>query len=208
VCDRVNVMYLGEIVESGPTEAVFGDPQHPYTEALLASIPQPDPRKRGRSVELTGDVPNPSNPPSGCRFHTRCPAVIPPDGLAVAQGTWRSLLDLRRRAVEGALDPEALAAAADAPEPTPAVVRAAFDLPAPLPDGEAEATLSAALDEIAAGDVAAAGDRLVEAFPTPCARQAPETRRVGPDHEAACHLNDPELAPEDTGDVGVATDDD
>jgi len=69
VCDRVGVMYLGEMVEMGPTEELFENPQHPYTEALLASIPDPDPRKRGDAVELTGDVPDPSNPPAGCSFH-------------------------------------------------------------------------------------------------------------------------------------------
>ena len=209
VCDRVNVMYLGEIVESGPTEEVFGNPQHPYTKALLSSIPRPDPRKRGRGIELTGDVPDPSNPPDGCRFHTRCPAVIPPEGLAVAQETWRSLLDLRSRAARGDLDPGALADAADEPSPTPALVREAFDLPDPLPDGEAEATLAAALETAADGDVAAAGERLVEAFPTPCAKQAPERRQVSPDHEATCHLHDPDLAP-DHGDaygIGVAEND-
>ena len=73
ICDRVAVMYLGEIVEIGPVEEIFTDPQHPYTEALLSSIPTPDPRASVGGIELKGTVPSPTNPPSGCRFHTRCP---------------------------------------------------------------------------------------------------------------------------------------
>jgi peptide/nickel transport system ATP-binding protein len=74
ICDRVAVMYLGEIVEVGPVEDIFENPGHPYTEALLESVPRADTSEQGREVEtLAGDVPSPRNPPSGCRFHTRCP---------------------------------------------------------------------------------------------------------------------------------------
>jgi peptide/nickel transport system ATP-binding protein len=73
VADRVAVMYLGSVVESGATEAVFEDPQHPYTIALLDAIPLPDPaRTRGQRIVLTGEIPDAADPPSGCRFRTRC----------------------------------------------------------------------------------------------------------------------------------------
>jgi peptide/nickel transport system ATP-binding protein len=75
VADRVAVMYLGELVEVGPTEAVFSPPYHPYTRALLSAIPEPDPLWAGERIVLEGPVPSPVDPPSGCKFHTRCPVA-------------------------------------------------------------------------------------------------------------------------------------
>ena len=76
ISDRVAVMYLGEIVEEAATEEIFAAPLHPYTQALLSSIPVPVPRAKRQRVRLEGDVPTPSNPPEGSRFHTRCPIAI------------------------------------------------------------------------------------------------------------------------------------
>ena len=72
ISDRVMVMYLGQVAELGPTEDLFHAPRHPYTQALLASMPTMDPDRRTEQAPLSGDPPNPINPPSGCRFHTRC----------------------------------------------------------------------------------------------------------------------------------------
>lgn len=74
ICDRVAVMYLGEIVETGDRDSLFSDPLHPYTQALMSAIPG---RKGVHRVVLKGDIPNPASPPSGCAFHTRCPRAMP-----------------------------------------------------------------------------------------------------------------------------------
>ena len=95
IADQVAVMYLGEIVEVGPTEEVFTPPYHPYTEALLSAIPEPDPLWDGDRITLKGTVPSPIDPPSGCKFHTRCPRVIPPEDVDVDQDVYRAIMDLR-----------------------------------------------------------------------------------------------------------------
>ena len=95
---QVAVMYLGQIVESGPTARIFEDPRHPYTRGLLDAIPSLDPERRSTVARVRGDVPSPAHPPAGCRFHTRCPEVFErcgreaPSLLEVAGGTARCFL--------------------------------------------------------------------------------------------------------------------
>lgn len=94
VSDRVVVLYLGEIVEEGPRLGVFSNPSHPYTLALFAATPIPDPGRRRQFVALKGSVPSPANPPTGCRFHTRCPHAMEicrertPPRTEVDRGHW------------------------------------------------------------------------------------------------------------------------
>ena len=76
LADDVAVMYLGQVVETGKTERIFNDPQHPYTRGLLSAIPSVDPDRRSETSPVLGDVPSPADPPPGCRFHTRCPVVF------------------------------------------------------------------------------------------------------------------------------------
>jgi oligopeptide/dipeptide ABC transporter ATP-binding protein len=91
VCDRVAVMYLGRLAELAPRDALFAAPRHPYTRALLASVPEPDPavQRAKPRVPLAGEIPSPANPPPGCRFHTRCPIAI--DRCRAEEPAWRAV---------------------------------------------------------------------------------------------------------------------
>jgi dipeptide transport system ATP-binding protein len=76
IADDVMVMYLGRVVEQGSRDALFANPQHPYTKALLSATPRPDPKRKRERIVLKGELPSPLNPPSGCTFHTRCPLAF------------------------------------------------------------------------------------------------------------------------------------
>jgi len=94
LCDRIAIMYLGKIVEIGSSREVYAAPKHPYTQSLLAAIPQPDPSKRELPVLPRGEIPDAANPPSGCRFHPRCPQAVatcgwePPDLADAVEERW------------------------------------------------------------------------------------------------------------------------
>ena len=78
MCDRMGIMYLGKIMEKGDTEKIVYEPLHPYTKALISAVPVPDPASKRSEVVIKGEIPSPINPPSGCRFHTRCPIAETP----------------------------------------------------------------------------------------------------------------------------------
>ena len=89
ICDHVAVMYLGSLVESAPTRQLFSNPRHPYTKALLSSIPSLDPDDSKKAQKLEGEIPSPTNPPSGCKFHTRC--IFAEDHCRSEVPEWRQL---------------------------------------------------------------------------------------------------------------------
>jgi oligopeptide/dipeptide ABC transporter ATP-binding protein len=111
LADRVAIMYLGRIVEHGTSAEVFGNPQHPYTKALIAAVPEISAGRSGPRPALTGEPPDPAAPPSGCAFHPRCP---------IAQERCRTTAPELRRKASGALAACHLADDAPAPEPAPA----------------------------------------------------------------------------------------
>jgi len=199
VCDRVAVMYLGKIVEIAPTDTLFEDPQHPYTRALLSSIPQPDPRQRGLGIQLTGDVPDPGAPPRGCNFHTRCPEVIQPEDYEFDQGAWRSVMDLRVRLERQGIDVDAIRNVAGleaeveledvADADLKAEIRKEFNVPDQLSDASAEQVFDDALSDLVDGDAEAAREQLREEFETVCEVDEPELHETEAGHPAACHLH-------------------
>ena len=203
ISDRVAVMYLGKFAEVGPTEEVYAPPHHPYTEALLSAIPEPDPFWEGEQIFLPGTVPSPINPPSGCRFHTRCPRVIQPPEFDLDQEVWRALLTLKQRAQkadsinaimalqDGVEEGEELDPTALETGELDRLVRAEFDLPEWLGDPQAERQFEELIGTLSAdGNLEAARAQLDELFTSPCEGTDPDAVSVSSSHEIACLLYD------------------
>ncbi len=194
LCDRIAVMYLGEIVEIGPTDELFEAPAHPYTQALLGSVPRVTVEEADREVEtLETDVPSPRNPPSGCRFHTRCQAVIPPAESDIDTEAYRSVLDMKLALADGELEPEPLGELVTSQDIDPtdhaavgAYLRELYRIPETLDDPYAEDAVENALGFVADGDTGKAAEIMRVEFTSVCEREAPQSVTVDDEHRAAC----------------------
>lgn len=198
MCDRSAIMYLGEVVELGETEEIIADPKHPYSKALFDAVPEVDLSKDRARANVTGEVPDPRNPPSGCRFHQRCESVIPPTDWSGSQDAFRRALKFKSKLMNGQLratDSEAprelleRGLQLDVPEEhklqrgeTDGVDLSTVDLP-----GDARRVLEEAAASAVDGDREQAKRALADEFESVCVTDRPEIRSVD-EQETACHL--------------------
>ncbi|MFW5934811.1 MAG: ABC transporter ATP-binding protein [Halolamina sp.] len=198
IADRVAVMYLGEVMELGPTEQVFTDPAHPYTESLLSAIPGSMVETDER-ITLRGTPPSPRDPPSGCRFSSRCPAKIRPDEYSVSGEHWEALDQLhsvfraRSNAEKGIVDVVKERLGIQDVSTVDELLLELFDaerdgdggISLDMPDDAASVVYEAA--ELArAGDEEGAAERLDDAFGSVCSEEHPDANDVGAGRTSRC----------------------
>lgn len=187
VCDRVSVMYLGEIVETAETDDLFTRPNHPYTQSLLTSVPSPDPDERSEFIRLKGDVPNPADPPTGCRFHTRCPENIPPESWRDGQESWRQYVQLKNDIRNDRINVDLVKSRLDSDDLDQFIIETFGE---PLSRKAARSVLTA-LERLSVGDTDESIEVLDERFRSTCESNHPEMLTNGSDGDVRCHLYDP-----------------
>ncbi|MFC7157816.1 dipeptide ABC transporter ATP-binding protein [Halomarina halobia] len=189
---RVGIMYLGELVEVGPAEEVLRNPRHPYTRVLRWATADLDPDDDVDEPPVRDiDIPDPVDPPSGCRFHTRCPNVIPPDGMEIDQAVYNEIMSLRH-----ALDERSAELFGESPTGSTVddLRERAFDEALPEPHRE---RVDEALAAVVEGDWERASAGLREHYESVCERARPAAAAGG--HPVACHLYDPDRSGEPRG---------
>lgn len=183
ICDRIGIMYLGKLVEVGPANEIINNPQHPYTQALVSSVPRIDPSFDRERVELVGEVPDAIDVPSGCRFHPRCPKLIMPEDIDIEQETWRDLANLRFDVLEDSLKIEN-------GDTGPTGIMEAYDLEAGTLPSEVESQLESILS-MYEDDPATGVERMREAFVSPCERGPIPTYQATDVQRSKCLRHDP-----------------
>jgi peptide/nickel transport system ATP-binding protein len=223
MCERVGVMYLGNMVEQGPTDDVVNDPKHPYTEALFDAVPDVAMRDDRRRANATGEVPSPRSPPSGCRYHPRCANIIPPESWDGSQEAFRRAYQFKLRIQRGELGPEEAEGTSERellergltlniPEEYQSATEretsgTRIDLgEVELGDG-VQSLLEDAAGALQSGDTDRALSTLDDVR-TICSEETPEPQSVE-NRDVACHLyNDETPTTELSGGVGAAATDD
>ena len=197
ICDRVAVMYLGNVMELGPTEEIFEEPANPYTHSLLSAIPEPDPTVEKKRITLRGTPPSPRDPPAGCPFSTRCPMKIrPPEYADLDQAVWDAVAEFR----------EALRARARAERTVRERIKDSLGMSTRFADAgnlreevfgdldvpdDVEAHVETATALVADDDETAAREYLADAFESTCDVDEPAAREVGDGGRVSyCHRHD------------------
>lgn len=188
ISDTVNVMYLGRIVESAPTQQILDDPKHPYSEALISAIPIPDPTYDRPRTEMFGAPRDPKDLGEGCRFRDRCPEVIPPEDLDIDQEVFRDVMAFREKLERDDLSLERVRESLDDDEPDIAEYAAAIksDYFTNDIDDENEAVIDDSLEALAGGDRETAIEQLQKRFQSRC-EITPEYIEDSEKWHVACH---------------------
>ncbi|QZX99661.1 ABC transporter ATP-binding protein [Halobaculum rubrum] len=208
MCDRAGIMYLGNMVEQGPTDDIIDDPKHPYTEALFDAVPDVELGAERRRANATGEVPSPRNPPSGCRYHPRCAHIIPPDDWTGSQEAFRRAYQFKLKLRRGDISPNTLDDAVR--DEVEALVEHGLTLDVPeeyRTETEVETggsrvdlggidlptsthrSLTEAAESVLEDDTEAALEALEGEITTPCESRTPQPQPSGT-REVACHLYD------------------
>lgn len=198
MCDRTAIMYMGNVVEQGPTKKLIHDSKHPYTKALFDAVPDVDLDAKRTRANVTGEVPDPRNPPSGCRFHPRCSEIIPPEDWPGSPEAFRRAVQFKHRVESEMLQPEAGWTTQDVLETGLAlgvpeehqldgesvdrIDVSMLDLPA-----DATQTLERAAEQLLDEEYDGARERLDGEFESICASERPSMRPAG-SQTTACHL--------------------
>lgn len=227
ICDRVLVMYLGKVVERGPTSELFQHPNHPYTQSLLSSIPLPNPDLQRESIRLEGDVPSPIDPPSGCNFHPRCPKVIPPKKWKYNHDEWRRVLRFKTRLSNEKIKPDAMRRDLEARQeditqadivdalykdhistwtPSDLVSEDRGENVAEELPPELDQKIRKILEIVVTDSRKAAVAKLDEQWETVCATTEPEEIHLDDTRSTDCHLYDPSMPGEPERAIGIVGD--
>lgn len=201
---RIGIMYLGDLVEIGTAEQILRNPQHPYTKVLSWATPYLDPELAEKAQAEKPpvrdiDIPDPINPPSGCRFHTRCPSVIPPDGIEIEQEQYNEVMEYRQRLADGELTEQSIwerieAGVGDGETADQSTERTKEMFTEYLFEelfsgeltGTNHAVIEDSFDALYDSDTERAEKLLRERFESVCETVRPELQDA--DHPTACHL--------------------
>ncbi|MFC7133258.1 MULTISPECIES: ABC transporter ATP-binding protein [Salinibaculum] len=199
LCEDINVMYLGRLVERGPTEEIINDPKHPYTNALIQAVPIPDPHNARERTKLEGATPEPVGLGEGCRFRDRCPSIIPPDDIDISQEGFREIMTLRQQISKQAVNLDHVeltlenAGVSESDESHDSVGHTLYTdrFETELPDRHRQ-QVETALAHVANEDWNSASEALAD-YKSVC-EQTPRSVETGEHRESACHLYDEQRA--------------